>query len=226
MIGKLRIIILAVLAVASFGVSYLATEWLGGEGEAATGPAAAVGSPFATETHQAQGGPVQAASLMTAQPATLAMKERGLDTLIRELRQKMEDYKTKRKELEKREKRIEMAGESLKKQAKEVETLQAQLDAPLIRLRKAKAELEDAQVRVWQQEKANLKRTAGIYDKMDAVSSSEILADMCKNNQEDDAAKILRYMSERSAAKLLASMPDRAAAAKLCQRLKSIQEDG
>jgi flagellar motility protein MotE (MotC chaperone) len=48
---------------------------------------------------------------------------------------------------------------------------------------------------------------------------------MCSNNQEEDAVKILRFMSERSAGKILTEMSDKEMAARLCSKLKVIQEE-
>lgn len=218
--GKKRIIILAVLGALSFAASYLVAGWLNGEkGEPGPQPAAA----------QAQQGLLEVGEVPTpgsVQPVTISMKERELDRLAKELRLKISVYNAKQRELEKQQKRIHLAEELLTKQAKELETLRMQLVAPLTHLREAKADLENSRVLVAKREKANLKHTAAIYEKMDTASGSEILIGMCKNKQEDDVVKILFYMSERAAAKLLAEIPDKGIAAELCQKLKKIQEEG
>jgi hypothetical protein len=221
MTGKMRWIVLAVLVVVGFCGSYLVSGWLGGGGKLPDKVAPA--APQQTEDMFAE--TPQPTSAPAQQPSVV-MKEKELNALIKELRLKMEACSSKEGELDKREKRIEMAGELLKKQAKEVEALQMQLNAPLMRLQQAKAELESGRVRIQQTEKANLKQTASIYEKMDSSSCGAIVVGMCKNSQEDDAAKILFYMSPRAAAKLLAAVPDKDLVAKLCQKLKKIQEEG
>jgi flagellar motility protein MotE (MotC chaperone) len=162
----------------------------------------------------------------SVQPVTIGMKERELDRLARELRLKIGVYNGKQRELEKQQKRIHVAEELLAQHAKELEALRMQLVAPLTRLREAKADLESTRVLVAKEEKANLKHTAAIYEKMDTAIGGEILTSMCKNSQEDDVVKILFYMSERAAAKLLAEIPDKDIAAELCQKLKKVQEEG
>lgn len=218
--GKKRIIILAVLGVLSFAASYVVSGWLSGK---KAGPA------LQEPSRQAQQGLLEIGEIPTpasVQPVTISMKERELDRLAKELRLKISVCNAKQREMEKQQKRIQLAEELLAKHAKELETLRVQLVAPLTRLREAKADLESTRVLIAKREKANLKHTAAIYEKMDTASGSEILAGMCKNKQEDDVVKILFYMSERAAAKLLAEIPDKDIAAGLCQKLKKIQEEG
>jgi len=97
---------------------------------------------------------------------------------------------------------------------------------PLTRLQDKIAELERTRIRISTHEKTEVQKTAAIYEKMDAASSSQILVEMCTNNEED-AVKILYYMSERSAAKCLAeiSNSDKVLAAKLSQKIKIINEE-
>ena len=74
------------------------------------------------------------------------------------------------------------------------------------------------------EEEENLKRTATIYEKMDSRSGSRILVAMCADGRQDDAAKLLYYMSDRSAGKMLADMTDAKLAASLSERLKKIRQ--
>ncbi len=218
--GKKRIIILAVLGALSFAASYLVSGWLSGR-KAEPAPQAPGG--------QAQQGPLEIGEVPTptsVQPVTISMKERELDRLAKELRLKISVYNAKQRELEKQQQRIQLAEGLLAKHAKELETLRMQLVAPLTRLREAKAALEEDRRVIATIDKANLKHIALIFEK-DPEIGGEILAGMCKNKQEeDDAAKILFYMSERAAAKLLAEIPDKDLAAGLCQKLKKVQEEG
>ena len=215
MSGKLKIIILAGIAVVGFGGSFLASSWLGDKKRPSTQPA---GEQAKVESDEF--GPI------TASVITTGMKETELTALIREVRLKISDCKKKQKELEKREKRIHIAGEVLKKQAEELEALRMQLVSPLTRIKEAIAELESTRVRIGKTEQSNMKRIAAMCEKMDTTSSSQMLTGMCENNQEDDAVKILYYMSERSAGKLLSEITDKTLAAKLCGQLKRIQEKG
>jgi flagellar motility protein MotE (MotC chaperone) len=214
--GKLKIPLLCVLAAGSFAVSYLLTGRLGPP------PAAPA------DANDAGGAAADLFNVPGARQVTrvtASMKERELDALIKEVRLKIDTYKRKEAELTKRESRVAMAAAALDKQAEDLERLRLKLVAPLARLREAKAALEQTRLRIGRQEQANLKRTAKIYDKMDAARASEILTNMCTDAQEQEAVKILRYMTDRAAAKLLGEMADRSLAARLCQHLKRVQED-
>lgn len=217
---KKRIIILGALAIISFAASYLVSGWLGGE-EPKPSPQPSDGQ--APPDQMVIGAPPAPGSI---QPITIIMKERELDRLAKELRLEISTFRDKKKQQEKQQERIKETEKLLAEQVKELEGLQMKLAAPLARLRDAKGDLENTRVRIKEQEKSNLKRTATIYEKMDAAKGSGILIAMYKNNQEDDVVKILFYMSEKKAAKLLAEIPDPKVAADLCQKMKKIQEDG
>jgi flagellar motility protein MotE (MotC chaperone) len=220
MSGKLRIIVLVLVGVVGFAGSFLISPWLGAGGEqAAQPPGAAVDT---TEELDVFG---KMAVPGSAQSVTVSMKEEELSQLIREVRLKIDACKQKQDQLEQREERIRIAGETLKKQAEQLEALRVQLVAPLTRIQEEKAALEATRIRIGTQERTNIKRLAKVYEKMDAATGGEILIGMCKNKQEDDAVKILRYMSERSAGKVLSEMTDKELAARLCTKLQRLQEE-
>ncbi|MCK4625571.1 MAG: hypothetical protein KAV00_09700 [Phycisphaerae bacterium] len=218
MTGKLRIIVLAGIGIVGFGGAYLASSMFGPKKQATTQPAG-----------EAKDQPEDLADLPEAMPGqsiSNAKREAELTGLIREVRLKIRDCRKKTDDLEKREKRVRIAGEMLKKQAEELEALRMQLVSPLTRIREAIAELESTRVRIAKTEQSNMKRIATMCEKMDSANGSQMLIGMCQNNQEDDAVKILYYMSERSAGKLLAEITDKTLAAKLCGKLKKVQEKG
>ncbi len=103
--------------------------------------------------------------------------------------------------------------------------MQLKLVAPLTALRDAQADLKRTAVAVSAQEKVNLKKLATVYEKMDPVKCAKTITEMCVGSQEDDAAKIIHFMSEKGAAKLLAEITDKGVAAGLTMKLKCIQED-
>ncbi len=216
MTGKLRIIVLAGIGIVGFGGAYLASSMFGTKQQPTTRPAGETkdqGDDFA--------------SLPTSgQSISNAKREKELTELIREVRLKIRNCRKKTDELEKREKRVRIAGEMLKKQAEELEALRMQLVSPLTRIREVIAELESTRVHIAKNEQSNMKRIAKMCEKMDSANGSQMLIGMCQNNQEDDAVKILYYMSERSAGKLLAEITDKTLAAKLCGKLKKVQEKG
>ena len=199
--GKLKIIILAVIAITSFGASYFLSPRLGGSG----------GAPPATkdQTKAPEAGaaiplvPIEPAS---AQAVTIAMKRQELQTLITELRLKLDNCRTKEKELAESEKRNKIAEEVLKKQAQELEKLRLGLIPALQRYQEIKKEAETSQIRITVEEDKNIKLLAGRYDAMDSDGAAKILTDLWTGSQQDLAVKILYYMQARSAAKVLAAV--------------------
>lgn len=218
--GKLRIIILAAIAVICFAVSYVVSPWLGGEVAPPPVPGAQDKQPAA----DGQDGPVAVPAGGVSHP-TIAMKEKELTTMIRELRLKIDTCRTRDQDQAKRKKRIMMAEEGLKKQIQELEKLRLALIPVLQRIAKEKTDLEAARTRITAQENKNIKSAAGTYDAMDAESAGKIFAEWCAGDQDqqDYAVKILYYMQSRSQAKLLAAM-DPKTAATLSKRLKTIQK--
>lgn len=155
----------------------------------------------------------------------LSPKEAQLDELIREVRLKMAECKMREAAVEEREGRLTIAQDQLKKQTKDLESLQIQLLAPLAAVKDEQEKLDSSRVKVAADEKVNLKRTAAIYEKMDAATGGRILSGMCEQ-QMDDVVRILFYMTERSAAKILGEFQDKTLAARITERLKKVKEEG
>jgi len=218
--GKLRIIILATIAVASFAASYFISPWLGGQPSA---PVAAAGqNPQDQSGAKAQSsGAATSLGPESVQPVGLTMKSRELKTLITELRLKLDDCKTKEQELVEREKRAAIAAEDLKKQARDLEKLRLELIPALQRYQETKKGLQADQIRITAEEDKNIKLLAGRYDAMDPEGAAKILTDLWIGSREDLAVKILYYMQARSAAKVLSaiSSSDQKGAAELAARL-------
>ena len=217
MSSKKRLMLIAALLVVSFaiscGVSFLLTP--------SPGPAPQQAAPTSEQ-------PAQESALAQAPTITdldrLKPRERQLEELIRAFRSKSAELQVHRRKLKAHEKRVRIAQELLKKEAQGLENLRFQLAGPLANLKEAKAELERTRILIEKDERVNVKRTAMIYEKMDPMACSKILAEMCTTGQHD-AAKILFYMAERPAAKVLAEM-DGSLAAKLSEQLKRIREKG
>jgi flagellar motility protein MotE (MotC chaperone) len=203
-------IVLVVLAGLSFGSSYFISTRMIKRADASQ-----------TATTKPQAPPPAPVETIVAD----SQKEQQLDSLVKELHQKLEDCRRHQEELDQREARVQLAQESLQKRSEELEALQLKLVAPLTALKEAQADFKRQQVLVATQEKVNLKHTAAIYEKMEPAKCAKILTDMCVGAQEEDAAKILHFMSERAAAKLLAEITDKGLAANLTQMLKNIQEE-
>ena len=206
------VIVLVALAGVSFGVSYLVS--------------------FKTSAAMLASGPTTAPAGATTAPSIPSdalvpesAKEQQFDDLVKELRRKLEECRKRQDDLDQREQHMRIANESFKKRAEELEALRLQLMAQLPTLKDAQAELQRNRVLVSQQEKTNIKRTAAIYDKMEPTKGARIIMDMCGGSQEEDAAKILHFMTERGAAKLLAEVADKGLAARLTDQLKRMQEE-
>ena len=213
--GKLRIIILAVIAVASFGVSYFVSPWLGGD-SVATLKIDEQKTPDSDTV--IPGAPITPGSV---QSATIAMKSQELRTLITELRLKLDNCRLKEEDLVEREKRARIAGDILKKEAQELEKLRLGLIPALQRYQEIKTDVEANQIQIAIEEDKNIKLLAGRYDSMAAEGAAAILTDLWTGSQQDLAVKILYYMQARSAAKVLTaiSSSSQKRAAELAARL-------
>ncbi|MFP4106961.1 MAG: MotE family protein [Phycisphaerae bacterium] len=156
----------------------------------------------------------------------LRPKEEKLDQLIADLKKRRQQYEDRERKLAEREKQLDIAREQLTEQARELDKLRLELTAPMTRVKEAIADLEKRRVVILKSERAQLQHQASIYDKMDSAAACEIVENMVGNGRAEDAAKILRFMSERNAGKLLAEMKDKAVADKLFEIMKRIQEEG
>lgn len=156
----------------------------------------------------------------------IAMKEKQLKSLIYEIREQIQEYNRKLKDLDVREQRQQIAQNTLKTDIEELDNLRVELASTVARLKNEQDKLLKSRVEIAQTEKNNLMSIALTYDRMDATSASKILTNMkqAENAAADDAVKILHYMSERTKAKVLASIAETEpeTSAYFCQRLKRI----
>jgi flagellar motility protein MotE (MotC chaperone) len=152
--------------------------------------------------------------------------DQQLQTLIYEVREKIQEYNLKLRGLDVREKRLQAAQDTLKKDIEEMRALRLELASAVVSLKNEQDKLLKSKVEIEKNETANLVSIAATYDKMDAESAAKILMNMVKSQNSDtgsdDAVKILYYMTERTKAKVLASMAgvEPAASAYICQKLK------
>lgn len=211
---KKTIIIMCVLGVVSFGVSFAISTFF------AHNP----NDDKLAKRNQATTAPVETTAIPTLTPVSpMAAKEKQLDDLIAEYRQKLDTLAKKQTELDQWEKRKVIAQDVLKKQAEEVEAMRVQFLAELPNLEKAKRDLEATRVTISGIEAVNLKKAAAVYDKM--ANAADVLSGMCANNQIDDAARILHYMDQKSAAKVLSEMSDKTLVGKLTDKMTKIKEE-
>jgi len=164
------------------------------------------------------------------------MTEQQLKSLVYEVREKIQDYDSKLRDIELREQRLQTAHNTLKEDIGNLNNMRVELASIVANLKSERDKLLKTRVEIEQAEKASLMSIAAAYDKMDAASASKILSSMSTNQTEDgtatgssgfdDAVKILHYMTERTTAKVLAEMvnSEPKLAAAICQRLKKINE--
>jgi hypothetical protein len=196
-------------------------------------------TPQAQSPEAKQTAPVQQAGLKLAQPQMptvdgaaaddkmkTAMTEKQLKELIYEVREKIKEYDYKLQELGMREQKLQTTQETFKKDIKELDNLRIELASTVSSIKSEQDKLLKSRIEIANIEKSNLVSIAATYDKMDAAQAGKILSNMnqVKNNNADDAVKILYYMSERTKAKVLASIAETEPeiSASFCQKLKQI----
>ena len=157
-----------------------------------------------------------------------AMTEQQLKSLISEVRERIEDYDLRLKDLELREQRLLTAQATTKKNVEEFTNLRLKLVEAVRDLKDEKDKMEKTRVQIAVNEKTNLMALAAAYDTMEPESAGNILTNIsnAKSSSSEDAIKILHYMGERPKAEVLASISETAPelSAYFCQKLKQIIE--
>jgi flagellar motility protein MotE (MotC chaperone) len=212
MSGKMRLIIIGVMGLASFVACFVLSLVTGG-------------APPRVDSREGvmESGGVAEAAIGKLQ--NLSPKERELDGLIKEMRREIKSYESKKRDLRMLERRISLAQESLAQQAKNLEDLRIEVAASLTPLKEARAKLERERIRISREEAKNLKQIAAVYEKMQADACAETIAEMVKSKRDSVAVGILRAMDERSTAKVLSQMSDKKMAADLSEMMKRIREE-
>ncbi len=152
--------------------------------------------------------------------------ESRLTTLADELEAKKAEYdallqesQRRARELEAWEKQLKVERDALRdKLEKEKEDLAAERTE----LDLKETELAAAQLKIDQNEAANLKATAAIYDKMAPEQAAAILTQMYSGDQQGTAVKIISLMQDRTAAKALESFTDAKVGAEITEQLQRI----
>ena len=234
--SKKHIIIAIAGGLLSF-VAAFSVVWLVGRSGEPTPSVAVSPQPAAGATQPTSSTEPAPANMPTSDESETikGLSQKQLKSLVYEVREKIQNYQGKMKELELREARLAVTQETLKKDIEELNQLRVELAALVANLKEQRSRLLESKAQITQSEKVNLTGIAATYDKMDPTSASKILSSMCAKQMEtgriqggmiDDAVKILYYMTERTKAKLLAEMvtTEPKLAAVLCQRLKEIVE--
>ncbi|MBN1125634.1 MAG: hypothetical protein JXA82_11545 [Sedimentisphaerales bacterium] len=225
-----QIILLLVIGIFSFVIAFGGTWWI-------KRSMAKVPDPTETQNPENQNGMTTAgagpesrllrSSTATGMDRIRGMGEKELAGLIDDIRDKMKEYEIREKDLALEEQRIQMARGVLQEELDRLTKLNEHMTLTLEDLTRQDEQLQKTRIQINSIEKANIQRLATTYDKMDPVNSSKIMVSMMKNQQMDDAIKIVYYMSDRTAAELLGQIattqPDLAGVMSL--ELKKIKEE-
>ncbi|HOK65201.1 MAG TPA: hypothetical protein PK054_04605 [Anaerohalosphaeraceae bacterium] len=190
--------------------------------------AAAVPPPSAPAADNSAAAPKAGPSYLLAasDDNTPGLSERQLQNLIEDIRARMQEYRTKEKQLAQEEQRIQMTQQTLQEEIDRLNQLRAKLAVLAQEVEQKQQELQKSVLQIEALEQANFQRLAATYDKMDTTQAARILAAMAAGPQASDAIKILYYMSERTTAKVLGEIgtaqPELASMINL--KLKRIQE--
>jgi flagellar motility protein MotE (MotC chaperone) len=208
-------------------------------------PAAATAAVTGAGANAPTNAPTQAPPAILLPTATAAaenaagtrtLSEQQLKELILEIRDRIQEYDRKLRDLEKEKERMQTAQQTWKKDIETLNSLRVDLAASVASLKTERDTMLKARTEIEQVEKTNLMAIASAYDKMDPARAGEILKSMAvgptgggvgvRNASADDAVKILHFMQERTKAKVLAELAatEPALAATLCQRLKQVTE--
>lgn len=224
---KIQIIILVGAGVASFAGTFVVTL-LAKKSEPALPVATVSEQPEADATLVSPAGihPTGALASGGTDVLTRGMTEKQLQDLIYEIREKMKEYKSREKELELKEERLRTARTGLHEDIERLDNLRVQLTTTVATLKQQETSLRNSMVEIGTLEKSNIQSIAGRYDKMDISQASQIMVKMVSNNQLNDAAKIIYYMSERTSGKLLGEIGNQKPefAVILCNQLKRMRE--
>jgi len=227
---KYQIIVMVALGAFSFAASF-GLNWF--RKQKAADAAVLPQEPPASET---TAGPSAQRAAMAPEISTrygpqdideqMGLTERQLQHLIYDVREKMNEYNRRERELAEEAARLELVRQSLQEDIEQLNELRETLDMKLAAINEKEEQIRNTLIAVEEVERVNLERLGATYDKMDAVQAGKIMVNMAANNQLQDVVKILYYMNERNAARVLGQIgstrPE--VASVLSLQLKRVQE--
>ncbi|HSV27527.1 MAG TPA: hypothetical protein VLH60_06500, partial [Sedimentisphaerales bacterium] len=162
-----------------------------------------------------------------ARASLQSLSEKQLESLIFELRERLNISRQKEQDLATQEVRLQAASEEIKADLEKLSSLRTELAGTVAQIRQEREALGQDRLVITAAEAANLQRIALIHDRMDAARGAALLVNMATNNRLDDAVRILNYMQERNAAKVLAEIVSISpnTATLLSERLKQVKEE-
>jgi flagellar motility protein MotE (MotC chaperone) len=157
----------------------------------------------------------------------LGLTEQQLQNLIQDIRDRMQEYRSKENQLTQEAERIQLAHQSLQEEIDQLNQLRNKLTVLTQNLDTKEQQLKNSLLQIETVEQANFQRLGATYDKMDTTQAGRILGSMASGPQSTDAIKILYYMSERTAkvlGEIGSSQPELAAMISI--KLKRVKESG
>jgi hypothetical protein len=194
---KFKMLILGVLGLLSFGVSFMLSRNVSPSGE--TSNIMDIGH----ETGEIPPELVVLKNLAKEQKADLRPKERQLDELVREVRARIQQLDRRERILQQREKRLEVAAEQLKAQGRQLEELRVKLVAAVDPLQRQRKSLLRERALITAQEVTNLKNAAKMYGRMEPSNAARILLAMVNSGNLKMASKIIHYLPDKNWAAIM-----------------------
>lgn len=197
-----KALIATALTIITFGLSFLVSYFVRKSGQV----------PPASSARQAGAGGAGGAHEDPAAAFQPHPREQELAKLVRQLKDKQEDYKAKERQIEIRQKRLTIAMEELRRQAQELENVRLRVATLLPQMESAIKTLEKTRLVIRKEEEANLKTMAETCNRMSPELAAGIFLEMARHREPERrhrGAKILSLMSDRTSAKVLQSLkPD------------------
>ncbi len=226
---KMQLFMMIGAGILSFALSFAVSRYMK-KSQPVLPPEQTAAQTPAPQNPADPGSPLMPRTLNAAQDdsVNLGLSEQQLQNLIQDIRDRMQEYRTKEKQLAQEAERIQLAHQSLQEEIDQLNQLRNKLSVLTQNLNEKEQQLKSSLLQVETVEQTNFQRLAATYDKMDTTQAGRILASMASGSQSSDAIKILYYMSERTAAKVLgeigSSQPE--LAAMISMKLKRVKESG
>lgn len=223
---KLQVVLLIAAGISAFGGAFGTSWYLNKKKAAALAQKAQMEPAAQTVSAVAAAAPGLEFGGDSDSLVQLGMSERQLQNLIHDIRNKLNDYREREKQLETEAGRIEMSRQALQQDIDRLDALRDKLNLTMSDLQQKEAELQKSVVEISALEKTNFQRLASTYEKMEVSQAGKIMVTMSASNQLQDAVKIIYYMTDRAAGKLLGEIasakPELATI--ICSHLKRIKE--
>ena len=149
-----------------------------------------------------------------------------IERLADDLKAKQGEWEASLRDLERRSRELDAWQRQMKQERDRLRQVLADAQEKLAREKEDMAKREEALatrlVAIEQAEHSNLKKTAEIYGKMEALRAAAILTTMYADGQQETVVKLLYLMTDRSAAKVLEAVVDPKVSAQITEKLQQV----